>query len=79
MTLQTHLYGALNTIYLQRYNAEFGKNIKRFDAYAQKDMHLYSWPGNICELKRVICVAVLKSCSNIITKNVLELDTPISR
>ena len=68
----------LADFYLQHYNTEFGKKIKRFDGYAQKDMRLHSWPGNIRELKHVVRVAVLKSRDEIITKNDLELDTPIS-
>jgi two-component system response regulator HydG len=68
----------LADFYLQHYNTEFGKKIKRFDGYAQKDMRLHSWPGNIRELKHVVRVAVLKSRDEIITKNNLELDTPIS-
>ena len=68
----------LADFYLRHYNTEFGKNIKRFDASAQKDMRLHSWPGNIRELKHVVRVAVLKTRGDIITKNNLELDTPAS-
>lgn len=64
--------------YLRHYNIEFGKNIKRFDASAQKEMRLHSWPGNIRELKHVVRVAVLKTRGDIITKNNLELDIPAS-
>ena len=68
----------LADFYLRHYNIEFGKNIKRFDASAQKEMRLHSWPGNIRELKHVVRVAVLKTRGDIITKNNLELDTPAS-
>ena len=68
----------LADFYLRHYNTEFGKNIKRFDASAQKEMRLHSWPGNIRELKHVVRVAVLKTRGDIITKNNLELDTPAS-
>lgn len=68
----------LADFYLRHYNTEFGKNIKRFDASAQKEMRLHSWPGNIHELKHVVRVAVLKTRGDIITKNNLELDTPAS-
>lgn len=68
----------LADFYLRHYNTEFGKNIKRFDASAQKEMRLHSWPGNIRELKHVVRVAVLKTRGDIITKNNLELDTPSS-
>ena len=69
----------LADFYLRHYNTVFGKNIKRFDVSAQKEMRLHSWPGNIRELKHVVRVAVLKTRGNIITKNNLELDTPASR
>ncbi len=36
----------LADFYLQHYNAEFGKKIKRFDGHAQKDLRLHSWPCN---------------------------------
>ena len=68
----------LADFYLRHYNIEFGKNIKRFDASAQKEMRLHSWPGNIRELKHVVRVAVLKTRGDIITKNNLELDIPAS-
>ena len=68
----------LAEFYLRHYNTVFGKNIKRFDASAQKEMRLHSWPGNIRELKHVVRVAVLKTRGDIITKNNLELDTPAS-
>lgn len=68
----------LADFYLRHYNIEFGKNIKRFDTSAQKEMRLHSWPGNIRELKHVVRVAVLKTRGDIITKNNLELDTPAS-
>ncbi len=68
----------LADFYLRHYNIEFGKNIKQFDASAQKEMRLHSWPGNIRELKHVVRVAVLKTRGDIITKNNLELDIPAS-
>ncbi len=68
----------LADFYLRHYNIEFGENIKQFDASAQKEMRLHSWPGNIRELKHVVRVAVLKTRGDIITKNNLELDIPAS-
>ena len=68
----------LANFYLRHYNNEFGKNVKRFDNSAQKAMRLHSWPGNIRELKHVVRVAVLKSRSDVISKDNLELDTPAS-
>lgn len=41
-------------------------------------MRLHSWPGNIRELKHVVRVAVLKSNSDIISKENLEFDTRAS-
>lgn len=68
----------LADFYLRHYNTEFGKNIKRFEASAQKEMCLHLWPGNIRELKHVVRVAVLKTRGDIILKENIEFDTPAS-
>lgn len=66
----------LADFYLRHYNQEFNKQVKRFDASAQKEMRVHSWSGNIRELKRVVRVAVLKSRGEIITPKELDCDTP---
>ncbi len=66
----------LADFYLRHYNQEFRKQIKRFDASAQREMRAHSWSGNIRELKHVVRVAVLKSRGEIITPKELDFDTP---
>lgn len=66
----------LADFYLPHYNQEFHKQVKRFDASAQKEMRVHSWSGNIRELKHVVRVAVLKSRGEIITPKELDFDTP---
>ena len=68
----------LADFYLKHYNQELNKNIRRFDANAQKEMRLHIWSGNIRELKHVVRVAVLKSHGDVITADNLDFDTPIS-
>lgn len=68
----------LADFYLRHYNQEFRKQVKRFDAAAQREMRAHSWSGNIRELKHVVRVAVLKSRGEIITPKELDFDTPIS-
>lgn len=64
----------LADFYLRHNNAEFGKNVKRFDNSSQKAMRLHAWPGNIRELNHVVRVAVLKSRGDIISEMNLESD-----
>ena len=66
----------LADFYLRHYNQEFRKQVKRFDASAQREMRAHSWSGNIRELKHVVRVAVLKSRGEIITPKELDFDTP---
>ena len=66
----------LADFYLRHYNQEFRKQVKRFDASAQRDIRAHSWSGNIRELKHVVRVAVLKSRGEIITPKELDFDTP---
>lgn len=66
----------LADFYLRHYNQEFRKQVKRFDASAQREMRAHSWSGNIRELKHVVRVAVLKSRGEIITPKELDFDMP---
>lgn len=66
----------LADFYLRHYNQEFRKQVKRFNAAAQREMQTHSWSGNIRELKHVVRVAVLKSRGEIITPKELDFDTP---
>jgi transcriptional regulator with PAS, ATPase and Fis domain len=45
--------------FLERYNREFGKRIKRIDESAMKILKEYHWPGNIRQLESVMEKAVL--------------------
>lgn len=65
----------LADFYLRHYNQELRKQVKRFDASAQREMRAHSWSGNIRELKHVVRVAVLKSRGEIITSKELDFDT----
>ena len=66
----------LADFYLRHYNQEFRKQVRRFDASAQREMRAHSWSGNIRELKHVVRVAVLKSRGETITPKELDFDTP---
>lgn len=66
----------LADFYLRHYNQEFHKQVKRFNAAAQREMQTQSWSGNIRELKHVVRVAVLKSRGEIITPKELDFDSP---
>lgn len=52
--------------FLERYNGEFGKRIKRVDEAAAKALKEYHWPGNIRQLESVIERAVIMCETDII-------------
>ena len=47
--------------FLKRFNAKYGKDVRRLDARAQELLLAYPWPGNVRELSHVIERAVLWS------------------
>ena len=47
--------------FLQKFNVEFGKNIRQISEQVEKMLLDYSWPGNVRELRNVIERAVLLS------------------
>ncbi len=57
--------------FLDKYNKEFGKKIKEFDADAMHVLTSYPWPGNVRELENLIERLVVLSDRNIITKDKL--------
>jgi len=57
--------------FLDKYNKEFGKKIRSFDANAMHILTSYPWPGNVRELENLIERLVVLSDSNIITKDKL--------
>ncbi len=52
--------------FVQKYNAAYGKNIKRISSAAINMMMAYYWPGNVRELENCIERAVLTSADNVI-------------
>ena len=64
----------LANFFLQLANEEFEKQVKGFDAEARKRMLAYTWGGNVRELKRVVCMAVLQTKGDTVTADVLEFD-----
>ena len=51
----------LTKLFIQKFNIEFGKNIRQISEQAEKMLLDYNWPGNVRELKNVIERAVLLS------------------
>lgn len=52
--------------FLQKYNAQHRKNIKRISTPAINMMMMYHWPGNVRELENCIERAVLTASDNVI-------------
>ena len=52
--------------FLQKYNAAYGKHIKRISTSAINMMMMYHWPGNVRELENCIERAVLTSTDEVI-------------
>ena len=69
----------LADFFLNLANEEFEKQVKGFDAEARKRLLAYTWVGNVRELKRVVCMAVLHTEGDTVTADTLELDeTPLA-
>ena len=64
----------LADFFRQLANEEFEKQVKGFDAKARKRLLAYTWGGNVRELKRVVCMAVLHTEGDTVTADVLEFD-----
>ena len=64
----------LADFFLQLANEEFEKQVKGFDAEARKQLLVYTWGGNVRELKRVVRMAVLHTEGDTVTADVLEFD-----
>lgn len=57
--------------FLEKYNKEFAKKIKGFDADAMHVLSSYPWPGNVRELENLIERLVVLSGKSVITKDKL--------
>lgn len=55
-------------------NEEFEKQVKGFDTEAKKRLLTYTWSGNVRELRRVVCMAVLHTEGDTVTADTLEFD-----
>lgn len=64
----------LADFFLQLANEEFEKQVKGFDAEAEKKMLACPWYGNVRELKRVVRLAVLHTEDDMVTADALELE-----
>jgi len=53
--------------FLQKFNAENGKNVKGFDVESRNAMYNYDWPGNIRELQHCVERAVVMAGGDEIT------------
>lgn len=53
--------------FLEKFNAEFNKNIKAVDDEAMKYLQSYDWPGNIRELENLMERAIVLNKSGILT------------
>ncbi len=58
--------------FLERYNREFGKRIKRLDDPAMRAIIEYHWPGNIRQLESVMEKAVLMCDSDTLSMTDIE-------
>jgi DNA-binding NtrC family response regulator len=69
----------LVSYFLQRYNTEFGKRIKRVDEQAMKSLVDYHWPGNVRQVESVIERAVLMCESETIRLQDIKSELRLSR
>ena len=57
----------LSSFFMNKYNMEFGKRVRKIEPPAIQALTEYNWPGNIRQLESVIERAVIMSDSGIIT------------
>jgi len=65
----------LSRIFLEKYAAEAGKNLKGFSQRAISALEKYAWPGNVRELENRIRRAVIMAEGSSITPADLELSS----
>ena len=59
---------------LNKFNQQFGRNIKGFTKAAVQAMEAYAWPGNVRELENKIKSAVVMSENTQISPEDLQID-----
>jgi two-component system, NtrC family, response regulator AtoC len=66
----------LAELFLARFSAKYGRDVRRIDAHARQSLMAYPWPGNVRELSHVIERAVLWSRGPNLDLEHLALDIP---
>ncbi len=56
----------LTNYFIQKFNKEFNKNIKRITSEVMDNLKKYSWPGNVRELENTIQTAIIMSKKDIL-------------
>ncbi len=69
----------LARVFLERFNKEYGKNIRSFSEDGAAAIEAYAWPGNVRELENRLKRAVIMADANCITAEDLELEDISSR
>lgn len=64
----------LAKLFIQEFNHEFNRHVRRFDDAAEKLLMAYSWPGNIRELKNVIERCVILCQDDVILPDHLPIE-----
>jgi two-component system, NtrC family, response regulator AtoC len=62
--------------FIHRFNAKYGKQVRRLDSAAEHTLLSYPWPGNVRELSHVIERAILWSRDGTLTVEQLSLTAP---
>lgn len=67
-----HDFPGIASIIISEYNMKYGKQVAGFQHGAFEAAYQYSWPGNIEQLRRVLCELVLKCSGSYITAGDIE-------
>ena len=66
----------LASYFLNRFNQEFGRNIRGFTEQATVALTMHDWPGNVRELENRLKRAVVMADTRLIGAADLELEAP---